>query len=133
MHEFSIAEAHAGQVRRYAPPGRVVSVSMRAGALRGLEPEAMRMCWDAVTHDTPMAGSELVVEILPWSIVCTACARTWTSPEPFVTCACGNEAPVPSGGDELDLVSISVEPPGDEEPPDGAAAGVATGVAEEVP
>jgi hydrogenase nickel incorporation protein HypA/HybF len=110
VHEFSIADALAGQVTRHAPPGRVVCVSMRVGALRALEPEAMRMCWDAVTHDTRLAGSELEIESLPWTLVCGTCGRTWTSPEPFVTCECGNEAPVPTGSDELDLMSISVEP-----------------------
>ncbi|HYO44630.1 MAG TPA: hydrogenase maturation nickel metallochaperone HypA [Candidatus Limnocylindrales bacterium] len=110
MHEFSIADALAGQVERHAPPGRVVSVDLRVGPLRGLEPEAMRMAWDAVAHGTRMAGARLVIDSLPWTLACTACDRQWTSPEAFVTCACGNEAPVPSGGDELDLMSITVEP-----------------------
>jgi hydrogenase nickel incorporation protein HypA/HybF len=118
VHEFSIADALAGQVIRHAPPGKVVSVAMRIGALRGLEPEAMRMCWEAVTHDTRIAGAELEIESLPWTIVCAECGRTWTSPQPFVTCDCGNEAPVPTGGDELDLMSISVEAADD---PAGAA------------
>ena len=39
VHEFSIAEALAGQVRRHAPPsGRVRGVEISVGALRGLEP-----------------------------------------------------------------------------------------------
>jgi hydrogenase nickel incorporation protein HypA/HybF len=109
MHELSIAEALAGQVRRHAPPGRVVSVEVRVGALRGVEPESLRMCWDAVTFGTPLAGSALEVVALPWSLACVACGRTWISGVPFARCACGEDAVIPTGGDELDLMAIAVE------------------------
>ncbi len=79
------------------------------GALRGIEPEALRLCWDAVTFETPMEGSVLEVESMPWTITCGSCGRTWTSPVPFVSCACGDEGPIPSGGDELDLMAITVD------------------------
>jgi len=85
VHEFSIVEALAAQVQRHAPAaGRVAEVEIGVGALRGLEPEALRMCWEAVTHDTPIAGSVLPVDrsATPWarspstwSICCSS--RTW--------------------------------------------------------
>jgi hydrogenase nickel incorporation protein HypA/HybF len=109
VHEFSIADALADQVRRHAPPGQVVRVEIVAGALRGLEPEAMRLCWEAVTADTPLEGSVLDVDLRPWTIWCDVCGRRWESPEAFVTCACGNASPLPDGSDELRLVAISVE------------------------
>jgi hydrogenase nickel incorporation protein HypA/HybF len=112
MHEFSIAEALAGQVRRHVPTGRVVSVELRVGALRGIEPDALRMCWDAVTHGTPLAGAALEVEALPWSITCDSCGRSWASRVPFVDCSCGNRDTTPAAGDELDLVAITVEDEG---------------------
>jgi len=118
MHEFSIAEALAVQVRAHAPAGeRVREVELRVGALRGLEPEALRMCWQAVTFDTPLAGSVLAIEQLPWSITCSDCGRHWTSDVPFVSCECGNETPTPSGTDELDLLALVVDdtPPAAEE------------------
>lgn len=119
MHEFSIAEALAGQVRRYAPPGRRVRrVEIRVGALQGLEPEALRMCWEAVTYETELAGSVLDLDLRPWSISCGACGRAWTSHVPFVTCACGNETPRPTGTDEMELVALTVE-----EPEDGSVEG----------
>ncbi len=110
MHEFSIAEALAAQVLRHAPVGgRVREVEIRVGALRGLEPEAMKMSWDAVTHDTPLAGSVLRLDLRPWSLVCPACGRTWESPVPFETCRCGETSPRPTAGDELNLMSITVD------------------------
>jgi hydrogenase nickel incorporation protein HypA/HybF len=110
MHEFSIAEALATQVMRHAPEGaRVREVEIRVGVLRGLEPEAMAMSWEAVTADTPIAGCALRMDILPWNVTCSQCGRSWTSPQPFTVCECGNETPSPVGGDELDLVSMTVE------------------------
>jgi hydrogenase nickel incorporation protein HypA/HybF len=113
MHELSIAEALAGQVRRHASSGRVVTVELRIGALRGIEPDALAMCWDAVTHGTPLQGSTLEVESLPWSISCGSCLRAWTSDVPFERCSCGRDDTIPVAGDELDLVAITVD---DEEP-----------------
>lgn len=89
-----------------------MSVELRIGPLRGIEPEALRMCWDAVTHETPLSGAVLEVESLPWSITCDACGRSWPSDVPFVSCACGSDSPRPSGGDELDLVAITVDETG---------------------
>ena len=110
MHEFSIAEALAAQVLAHAPAGaRVREVEIVVGALRGLEPDALRMCWDAVTFGTPMAGSTLEVDLRPWSIRCSGCGREWSSPVPFVACLCGNSTPAPVGSDELDLVAITVD------------------------
>ena len=110
VHEFSIAEALAGQVQRHAPAsGRVTEVEIKVGALRGLEPDALRMCWEAVTHGTPIAGSTLNVDLRPWTITCSMCGRTWPSPVPFVACECGDPSPVPTAGDELDLVALTIE------------------------
>ena len=110
MHEFSIAEALASQVLRHAPAGaRIREVEIRVGVLRGLEPDAMAMSWEAVTMDTPLAGASLVMDIRPWQISCGLCGRQWTSDTPYNVCACGNENPSPEGGDELDLISMTIE------------------------
>src|ERR1035437_8668377 len=110
VHEFSIAEGLAAQVLANAPAGaHVRDVEIRIGTLRGLEPEALLMCWDSVTFGTPLAGATLQSDQRPWSIRCSQCGREWTSPGPFVSCQGGNATPVPSGGDELDLVAISID------------------------
>ena len=110
MHEFSIAEALLAQVLRHAPAGaRVSGVEIRVGALRGLEPEALQMSWQAVTLGSAIEGAALNVDQRPWAITCSQCGRTWTSPVPFVSCECGNATPSPVGGDELDLISITID------------------------
>ena len=115
VHEFSIADALAAQILRRAPAGRRVrEVEIRVGALRGLEPAAMEMCWEAVTHDTALAGSVLVMDMRPWTLTCPACGRAWESPVPFAECSCGEASPRPTAGDELDLVSMTVDDDDDE-------------------
>ena len=110
MHEFSIAEALAAQVLKYGPPGaQIAGVDIRVGALRGLEPEALEMSWQAVTLGTALEGAVLTIDQLPWTITCSACGSVWESPVPFVSCECGNETPAPAGGDELDIVSLTGE------------------------
>ena len=110
VHEFSIAEALATQVLRHAPARGVVrEVEIRVGALRGLEPEAMNMSWEAVTHDTALAGSVLRMDLRPWTLTCPACGRAWESPVPFAECECGETSPRPTASDELDLISMTVD------------------------
>jgi hydrogenase nickel incorporation protein HypA/HybF len=117
VHEFSIAEALAAQVQKHARAGaKVHAVEIVVGPLRGIEPEALQMGWRGVTMDTRMAGSELLIEQRPWSISCSACGRNWTSPVPFVSCECGNATPEPHGTDELDLVAITIDDEGEEDP-----------------
>jgi Zn finger protein HypA/HybF involved in hydrogenase expression len=69
----------------------------------------MQMAWEAVTFGTSMAGVVLEIDQRPWSITCSVCGREWTSPIPFVSCSCGNETPTPMGGDELDLLALTVD------------------------
>jgi hydrogenase nickel incorporation protein HypA/HybF len=116
VHEFSIAEALASQVLRYAPAGgRVREVEIRVGVLRGLDPEAMSMSWQAVTAATELEGCGLKMDLQQWTLSCGSCGRSWTSPIPFVDCECGNETPIPTGGDEMDLVALTVDEAQDEE------------------
>ena len=83
MHEFSIAEALASRVLEYAPAGAIVrDVEIVVGAMRGLEPEALQMSWEAVIHGTGMAGCTLSVDQRPWTITCSNCGRSWTGPKP---------------------------------------------------
>ena len=137
MHEFSIADALAAQVRRHAPPtGRVSEVEIRVGALRGIEPDALRMCWDAVTYGSELAGSLLLVDARPWTITCPSCRNRWESDVPFVVCACGNAEPEPAAGDELDLVSLTIEEEqtgGRDATPDSAATGADVSAPPSVP
>ncbi len=110
MHEFHLAEALAEQVKRVVPEGAVVrEVEVRVGPRQAIEPSSLQLCWEAAVHKTTLDGVALQVDAQPWLLTCDACGRQWTSRVPFVTCECGNGAPQRTGGDEIELVSITVE------------------------
>ncbi len=85
------------------------SVQMRAGPMRGVEPTAMELAWRSVVKGTAWQSAELVLELLPWRLKCAACGNEFAADDLFVKCECGNERPTPLGGDELQVVSITVD------------------------
>ena len=112
MHELSIAEAALDIVRQSVPAGAELKVvHLRAGPLRGIEPEAMQWAWSAATRDSEFDGAELRIEILPWTLRCADCGRTFIGDDMFAPCECGSETTGPDGGDELLIVSLEVEEP----------------------
>ncbi|QNN24058.1 hydrogenase maturation nickel metallochaperone HypA [Planctomycetales bacterium ZRK34] len=114
MHELSIANELLNVVNENTPPGaRVVSLSVQAGAMQAIDADALQFAWQAVTQDDSLEGSRLEVELLPWRLECDQCDRVWESPEAFEPCTCGNVRPKVTGSDELLLVSLDVEQPGE--------------------
>lgn len=60
------AEQHAQQVTR---------IVLRIGALAGVEPQALRFAFDAVTHATIADGATLDIESVAAAVYCPACTR----------------------------------------------------------
>lgn len=116
MHEFSLAEALLDlTMRKVTADLTVRSVSVRAGPMRGIDPEAMRWAWGAVAQ-TKLPGAQLQLELLPWNMRCSECGRAWQSDDSLQACRCGSQRVYPSGDDEFTLVSIQVDDP-PESPP----------------
>ena len=116
MHEMSIAASMIELVHRYVPAdARVLNVNVKAGPLRGIDPDTMEIAWRATTMDTEMEGSILHLEIPPWQLQCPQCQRQWESASLNTVCECGCDQPSFNGGDELLLMSIEVEDEDNEE------------------
>lgn len=110
MHEVSLAESILNIARRQAPGDVVVrSVELRAGPLRGIEPNAMQWAWKAVTSGTTWDKVELLIDYLPWTLQCPDCSRLWQAEDELEPCRCGSDGAYPVGGDELTVVSIEVD------------------------
>jgi len=64
MHELSVAlslvELATEEGGRHG--GRVCAVHIRIGQLAGVAKDALAFSFDIATHDTPIAGSRLVIE-----------------------------------------------------------------------
>lgn len=113
MHELSIAqsivEAVGQQVAAHGG-GRVLGVSLRVGALSGVDVQALRFVWDVATADTPMAGAGLEIEEVPLVAFCLDCQAERELPgiQSLRCPACGELMPQIVRGRELELLSIEV-------------------------
>ena len=114
MHEMSIAESLLQSCLECLEPrdaARIESVRIVVGELAAVEPELLRYAWEAVTMGTPDEGARLEIEYVAVQQICESCGPiedrqpgTWMRTCP--SCA----APLLlSGGDELDILGLSLE------------------------
>src|SRR5512133_661727 len=112
MHELSIAAALYEQVKSHTPPGaRVTSAKVLIGPMQGIEPESLRMGWEATWRQEGGHVPELLLELPLWKLSCPQFSRRWESVELYVACEWGGATPRVQGGAELQLISIEVEEP----------------------
>jgi hydrogenase nickel incorporation protein HypA/HybF len=114
LHELSIVLGIIDTVSESVEAARakkVVATYLRVGALSGVVKDALLFSFDLATQDTPLAGSQLIVEELPVVIFCQSCGKTAELPgvQSFRCPVCQ----MPSGdirqGKELEIRLIEVE------------------------
>jgi len=117
MHELFIAQNIREIVLQSVPDGQcrlVRTVSIKVGELSGVIAESLDFCFSAITKDTPLEGTLLRIEHVPFGLRCRACNRTFSNNEGTVLCPrCGGNDTVVISGTELQVVAIELE---DEEP-----------------
>ena len=112
MHELSIAEAILERADAAVPSGAALkAVSMRAGPLRGIDPDCMQHAWTCLLLQQERPKIALNLDLPRWKLHCPQCNNRWESDDLYVICNCGNPRPTPEGGDELLITSIEVEDP----------------------
>lgn len=87
MHEVGIIESALTVIRREAHAhgaSRVDRVVMRIGAISGVEPEALRFAFEAVTPGGIAEGAALEIELVPARVHCRACAADFTVENGFI-------------------------------------------------
>ncbi|MFM7675168.1 MAG: hydrogenase maturation nickel metallochaperone HypA [Synechococcus sp.] len=120
MHELSLLaalrELVEEQVRRQGG-GRVCAITLRIGAMAGVEPDALRFAHGVVMEGSVAEGSRLEIEDVPLEWHCTPCGRPFRRGEP--TCPrCGALSAVLLRGRELELAAIELEETGSQPQPD---------------
>jgi hydrogenase nickel incorporation protein HypA/HybF len=100
---------------------RVDQVTLRVGRLAGVDAEALQFCYEIATRDTPLAGSQLVIEEVPAVVYCPACQaeRELPSVQRFVCPECGQPTAELRRGRELELTCIQLVEPDTVSPPAG--------------
>ncbi|MCG0239625.1 MAG: hydrogenase maturation nickel metallochaperone HypA [Firmicutes bacterium] len=121
MHEVSLVMAvleTAAAAARRAGAARIRKVRLRVGELAGVDPDALRFAYDALTGDQPLfAGSDLEVEWVPVRVQCPGCGAEGPALPYSVACSrCGSLGTRVVAGEELEIADVEVERGGD---PDG--------------
>jgi hydrogenase nickel incorporation protein HypA/HybF len=112
MHEMSLAEGvlqlieDAARAQSFT---QVNTVRLEIGELSGVEPEAMRFCFDAVTRNSVAQGAQLEIIALPGVGWCMACAQSVPMKEVFGECPrCGGYQMQVTGGTEMRVKDLEV-------------------------
>jgi hydrogenase nickel incorporation protein HypA/HybF len=112
MHEMSLAEGVLQLIEDAAGQQaftKVRTVWLEIGQLSGVEPEAMRFCFDSVTRGSIAQGARLEIITLPGTGWCMACARTVPMTEVFGECPlCGGYQLQVTGGTEMRVKELDV-------------------------
>ena len=112
MHEMSLAEGILQIIEDYAKAQRFARVSvvvLEIGQLAGVEAEALRFCFDAVTRDTLADGAELQVIDVPGSGWCLGCSESVPITQLYDACPhCGGYQVHPVGGTEMRVKELAV-------------------------
>lgn len=116
MHELSIAESIVDAVTESAaayPGARIMEVRLRVGALASVVEDSLQFCWGIVTEGTELAGSKLVVRVLPVVMHCAACGADseLEGVQSFRCPRCGELTASLRQGREIEIESIELEEP----------------------
>jgi hydrogenase nickel incorporation protein HypA/HybF len=114
MHELSIVSSIVDTVTESLVPypgARVQEVRLRVGALAAVIEESLQFCYGIATEDTPLAGSKLVVQLLPVIIHCEPCGQDveLEGVQSFRCPKCGEPAMDVRQGKEMEIDSIEIE------------------------
>jgi len=113
VHELSLAEnileiveaERAG--RRFS---RVHVIRLRAGALSGIDPEALRLAMESVCEGTCAAEAAVEIDAEPRIVTCRRCGATMPGDVGPAACAsCGSIDLELAGSSGLDIVSLEVD------------------------
>jgi hydrogenase nickel incorporation protein HypA/HybF len=114
MHELSIVSSIVDTVIESLaayPGARVKEVRLKVGALASVIEDSLQFCYGIATEDTPLAGSVLVVEVLPVVMYCEPCGQNVAieSLQSFRCPRCGEPVMDLRQGRELEIDSIEID------------------------
>jgi hydrogenase nickel incorporation protein HypA/HybF len=112
MHELSIAMSivEMAQEEAQARGVQISAVHLKLGRLSGVVKEALLSSYEMACWDTPLAGSQLIVEEIPIVVFCPNCnaERPLSSMQLFCCGECGTPTGEVVHGKELEVVALEV-------------------------
>jgi hydrogenase nickel incorporation protein HypA/HybF len=113
MHEMSLAESVLEIIENSAAQHgctKIHAVRLEIGQLAGVEAEAMRFCFDAVTRGSIAAGAALEIVETPGQGWCPACQAGVPVAARYEPCPlCGSFGVGITGGTEMRVKELEME------------------------
>lgn len=113
MHEMSLAEGVLQVIEDSARREgfqRVKELRLEIGRLSGVEIEALRFCFDAVTRGSMAEGAALEIILLPGRAWCFPCGQAVEIDTDLATCPrCGGIELQVQGGNEMRIKDLLVD------------------------
>lgn len=113
MHEMSIAQSVLEIVNdtlQQNPGSKLKKVVVKVGELVAVVPDSLQFCYQALTADTPLQGSELVIEVIPVAAYCQDCGKEFKIDSFFFVCPhCESTNVKVLSGQELQVSELEVE------------------------
>lgn len=113
MHEMSLAEGVLQIIEDSARANgfaRVITVWLEIGQLAGVESEAMRFCFDAVTRNSVAEGARLEIAEPAGEGRCLNCNKEVKVAQRYDACPeCGGFPVEITGGTEMRIKELEVE------------------------
>lgn len=120
MHELSLIQGvldSVAPVAKDAGATKVTGVTLNIGEMTEVVDEAMRFAWECLTQDEPLFdGAKLSINYINARSKCFECGDEFEHDRFHLKCpACGSGHTLITSGREMDIASITVETPDEDE------------------
>lgn len=113
MHEVSLVRSLLRQVAQIAAEnggGRVACVSVSIGAISGVEPQLVRDAFAQLSDQTCQPAAELLIDVVPATIVCCDCNHETALTRFIFRCAnCQSGRVRLIRGDDFRLLTLTLD------------------------
>jgi hydrogenase nickel incorporation protein HypA/HybF len=110
VHELALSSAIVNTAAKHADGRRVTVVFLRVGRLRQVVPDTLEFYFEFVARDSVCEGARLEQEVIPATLRCLPCERTWPIDIPAFRCPfCGGSEVEIATGDEFEVESIELQ------------------------
>lgn len=125
MHELSLVQGIFDSVVPVARDNgatKITRIKLRIGEMTMVVPEAMEFAFEALSEDDPLLdGCELEMEFVKPKSSCLDCGATFEHDRFHNHCPeCGSATTMLKEGRELDIASMEIETPDDEDDAPGS-------------
>jgi hydrogenase nickel incorporation protein HypA/HybF len=112
MHELSIAMSIVEMAQEEAERRgiQVCAIHLKLGRLSGVVKEALLSSYEMACYETPLAGTQLLIEEIPISVFCPNCKaeRPLSSMQLFCCSECGTPTAEVVHGKEFEVFALEV-------------------------